>query len=113
MNAQLKLEYDGFILAELKVKPLSLQKIQALQFDDLKLLAKRKMVENGQIADYSIGLDDSKSQTSGSIRVVAAYYDSQVEMGAYYYGLHIRVTVHEEKERLMCLFWVELIYERI
>ncbi|KAA3484017.1 integrase [Gossypium australe] len=60
MNAQLKLDCDGSILAELKTKPLFfLQKIQELQFGDPNLLAKWKMVKNGQIAIYIIGSDDN------------------------------------------------------
>ncbi|KAA3470817.1 DNA/RNA polymerases superfamily protein [Gossypium australe] len=40
MNAQLRLEHNGSILAKLRPKPLFLQEICELQFDDLNLLAK-------------------------------------------------------------------------
>ncbi|KAA3474279.1 integrase [Gossypium australe] len=59
MNAQLHLKCDGSILAELRTKPLFLQNIQELQFDDLNLLAEQKMVESGQVVNYSIGEDNN------------------------------------------------------
>ncbi|KAA3466840.1 integrase [Gossypium australe] len=53
------LERDISILVELRAKPLFLQKIRELQFDNMNLLAKRKLIEDGQIAYFSIGTDYS------------------------------------------------------
>ncbi|KAA3470827.1 RNA-directed DNA polymerase-like protein [Gossypium australe] len=40
IRPSLTLNHDGFVLAELKTRPLFLQKIQELQNENLKLIAK-------------------------------------------------------------------------
>ncbi|KAA3470873.1 integrase [Gossypium australe] len=58
MNVQLQLGCDSSILAELRTKFLFLKNIRELQFDYPNSFAKRKMVESGQVAGYSIGADN-------------------------------------------------------
>ncbi|XP_052481182.1 uncharacterized protein LOC128035477 [Gossypium raimondii] len=57
LNAHLALNADGFVLVELKTKPLFLQRIRELQSDDgtLLVIMKRNLVQDNLTAEYSIG----------------------------------------------------------
>ena len=59
MNAQLDMQLDGSLLAELKVRPMFLQKIQKLQGEDPELIAKQMLIATGQNYEFEIGSDDS------------------------------------------------------
>ncbi|XP_052478782.1 uncharacterized protein LOC128034089 [Gossypium raimondii] len=60
MNVHLFLNEDGFVLVELKTKPLFLQRIQELQDEDSKLVLKRQIVQDNLSSEYSIDDSDLK-----------------------------------------------------
>ncbi|XP_017629126.1 uncharacterized protein LOC108472124 [Gossypium arboreum] len=57
LNAHLVLNEDGYVLAELRTKPMFLQRIRELKNEYLKLVLKRQMVQNNLSSEYSV--DDS------------------------------------------------------
>ncbi|XP_052486197.1 uncharacterized protein LOC128040992 [Gossypium raimondii] len=59
MNAHLSFNEDGFVLAELRTKPVFLQRVRKLQDEDPKLMLKRQMVRDNLSSEYSI--DDNGS----------------------------------------------------
>ncbi|KAG8503650.1 hypothetical protein CXB51_001632 [Gossypium anomalum] len=58
MNNQLALSDDGSIVAELKVRPLSLQQICEAQKVDNKILAKRAQCDSIPDSEFQVDLDD-------------------------------------------------------
>ncbi|KAA3471074.1 Integrase, catalytic core [Gossypium australe] len=81
LNAHLALNVDGSLLAELKTKPLFLQRIQELQNDDPKLIMKQNLVRDNLTTEYSIG-DDGKSRALGVVEIIIACYDSLSKTGS-------------------------------
>lgn len=55
LNAQLILNSDGFVLAELKARSLFLHRIKNFQDDDLKLIAKREQIQSDQSIKFRAG----------------------------------------------------------
>ncbi|KAG8477742.1 hypothetical protein CXB51_027589 [Gossypium anomalum] len=54
MNAHLSVSEDGSIIAELKAKPVFLQRIRELQDEDSKLVLKKQIARDKQDSEYSI-----------------------------------------------------------
>ncbi|XP_040967859.1 uncharacterized protein [Gossypium hirsutum] len=58
MFAQLSINDDGSLLAELRVKPVMFDQIRAAQLEDEKLMKKREMVQHGTTENFSIDKHD-------------------------------------------------------
>ncbi|XP_052477151.1 uncharacterized protein LOC128032575 [Gossypium raimondii] len=54
MFAQLGIDNDGSLLAELKVKLVMFDQIRAAQMEDKKIMKKREMVQHGTVENFSI-----------------------------------------------------------
>lgn len=57
LNAQLILNHDCSILAELKARPVFLQRIEEFQNVDPKLVAKRDQIQSDSSTEFSVGID--------------------------------------------------------